>query len=243
VKQGELRGVVALDGPSGTGKSTVARRLASTLATRYLDTGAMYRAATLAVLRAGVDPTDRVRVAEVVSAAEIAVATDPAAPTTTLDGATVSAEIRGHEVTAAVSAVSAVPEVRAQLVAEQRRIIADAVLHAGGIVVEGRDIGSTVAPDAGLKIYLTASECVRAERRARQDGADGRLSTVEETLADVQRRDTYDSTRTASPLRRAQDAVTVDSTDLDLAGVQAALLAMIAQRGLCRARAGSGSEH
>ena len=144
--QGELRGVVALDGPSGTGKSSVARRLAAMLGARYLDTGSMYRAVTLAVLRAGVDPPDAERVAEVSASVRLVVGTDPARPTISLDGEDVAAEIRGPEVTLAVSPVSAVPAVRELLVAQQRAIIADALDVVGGIVVEGRDIGTAVVP-------------------------------------------------------------------------------------------------
>jgi cytidylate kinase len=243
VERGELRGVVALDGPSGTGKSTVARRLATQLGARYLDTGAMYRAATLAVLRAGVDPTDADQVRDTVARAELTVTTDPQAQATTLDGDDVSAEIRGQEVTLAVSPVSAVAEVRTQLVAQQRSIIATALSEVGGIVVEGRDIGTVVAPDAGLKVYLTADAQARAERRTRQDAAAGRQSTVDKTLADVRRRDTYDSTRAVSPARAADDAVELDTTHLDLPGVLAELLAMVEDRGLRAVPTGSAREH
>ncbi|MBW4717431.1 (d)CMP kinase [Saccharothrix obliqua] len=229
---GELRGVVALDGPSGTGKSSAARKLASALGARYLDTGAMYRVVTLAVLRAGVDPADAARVAEVARSARYEQAADPGASTTTLDGVDVGADIRGPEVTRAVSPVSAVPEVRELLVARQREIIADALALAGGIVVEGRDIGTVVAPDAGLKVYLTADAQARAQRRARQDHASGRAATVDATLADVRRRDAYDSSRAVSPLRPAADAVELDTTELDLPGVLAALLDLVEQRGL-----------
>jgi cytidylate kinase len=232
VASGELRGVVALDGPSGTGKSTVARRLATAVHARYLDTGAMYRAVTLAVVRAGVDPTDAVKVAEVAAAARLALGTDPAGPAVRLDGEDVAAEIRGPEATRAVSAVSAVPEVRELMVAEQRRIIADAMDAGAGIVVEGRDIGTVVAPDAPLKVFLTASAETRAHRRSRQDAEDGRASTVDATMADVERRDRLDSTRAVSPLRPADDAVELDTTNLDIAGVLTALLAMIDRRGL-----------
>jgi len=232
VGHGELRGVVALDGPSGTGKSSAARRLAAALGARYLDTGAMYRAIALAVLRAGVDPEDAERVAEVARAAALEQGDDPERSTTVLDGADVGAEIRGPEVTLAVSPVSAVPQVRELLVARQRAIIAAALAEAGGIVVEGRDIGTVVAPDAGLKVYLTADAQARAQRRARQDSASGRASTVDATLADVRRRDSYDSTRAVSPLRPAADAVELDTTSLDLKGVLAALVDLVERRGL-----------
>lgn len=232
VAHGELRGVVALDGPSGTGKSSVARRLAATLEARYLDTGAMYRAVTLAVLRAGVDPTDSDHVVEVARHASVVQGTSPDSSTTHLDGEDVGAEIRGPEVTRAVSPVSAVPAVREIVVDQQRRIIADALDEVGGIVVEGRDIGTVVAPDAALKVYVTADAEARAQRRAQQDAASGRATTLDATLADVRRRDAYDSSRAVSPLRAADDAVVLDTTSLDLPGVLAALLELVDERGL-----------
>src|SRR6478752_381214 len=154
-----------MDGPSGTGKSTVARGLATRLGVPYLDTGAMYRAATVAVLRSGVDPNDAEQVTKVVRDARIEIGTDPSAPRVCLDGARVDAEIRSAEVTASVSAVSAVPAVREQLVAAQRELI-----EGGPIVVEGRDIGSVVWPQARPKVFLTASPLVRAQRRAGELG-------------------------------------------------------------------------
>ena len=230
--QGELRGVVALDGPSGTGKSTVARRLAMMLSTGYLDTGAMYRAVTLAVLRAGVDLADEPAMTLTAAGSRLTIGTDPRRYRVLLDGADVTTEIRGPEVTAAVSAVSAVPEIRELLVVEQRRIIACVLESSGGIVVEGRDIGSVVVPDAPLKVYLTASADARARRRTRQDVAAGRRSTVDGTKADVQRRDLADSTRAASPLRPAEDAVELDTTALNVGEVLTALLSMVDSRGL-----------
>jgi CMP/dCMP kinase len=204
----EFDGVVALDGPSGTGKSTVARRLAGKLGARYLDTGAMYRAATLAVLRAGVALDDVVTVVATVEDAKIEVSTDPHAPGARLAGEDVSAEIRSDEVTAAVSALSAVPAVRAQLVDQQRELIGD-----GGIVVEGRDIGSVVWPTARPKVYLTASAEARAHRRAGELGPQQDVATV---AADIARRDRLDSTRAASPLAQAEDAVELDTTELNI---------------------------
>ncbi|WP_030480033.1 (d)CMP kinase [Lentzea albidocapillata] len=224
--------MVALDGPAGTGKSTVAKRLATALDARYLDTGSMYRAIALAVLRAGVDPADEVKVAAVVDNAMLVVGTDPRRPGITLDGDDVSAEIRGPEVSLAVSPVSATGHVRELLVAQQRAIIADAVDHVGGIVVEGRDIGTVVSPDAPLKVYLTASADARAARRTKQDNAAGRQSTVDAALADVQRRDKYDSSRAVSPMKAADDAVVLDNTDLDLVGTVHALLELVDRRGL-----------
>jgi cytidylate kinase len=199
-------GVIALDGPSGTGKSTVARRLARRLGARYLDTGAMYRAATVAVLRGGVDLADPVGITRAVEAAKIVISTDPEHASITLDGMPVDEQIRSAETTAAVSAVSAVAAVRALLVDAQRELIAD-----GGIVVEGRDIGSVVWPGARPKVYLTASPDARASRRAGELSAD-----VAAVAADIRRRDRLDSTRAASPLVQAPDAVELDTTDLDV---------------------------
>lgn len=233
-----LRGVVALDGPSGTGKSTVARRLASTLHARYLDTGAMYRTVTLAVLRAGVDPADQDAVIALAKRGMPVVGTDPRAPSVRLAGEDVAADIRGADVTASVSAVAGIPEVRSVLIAEQRRIVAEVVDAGGGIVVEGRDIGTVVAPAAGLKVYLTASAAARARRRSRQDAAAGRTSTVEETRVDVDRRDSLD-TRT-TPLRPADDAVELDTTDLAVDGVIDALLSLVDDRGMSADRAVTG---
>lgn len=228
----ELRGVVALDGPSGTGKSTVARKLAAALSASYLDTGAMYRAVTLAVLRAQVPVADEAAVAEVAASALPVMGTDPLLPTVTLAGEDIGEEIRGAEVTGAVSAVSAVARVRELLVHEQRRLIQEALGEPGGVVVEGRDIGTVVAQDAGLKVYLTASSQARARRRTDQDSAAGRGSDLESTHADVQRRDAFDSGRAVSPLRMAVDAVELDTTDLSVGGVLEQLRTLVDTRGL-----------
>lgn len=227
-----MRGVIALDGPSGTGKSTVARRLAGRLGASYLDTGAMYRAVTLAVLRAGADPDDAAAVIPITESIELGVGTDPIHPSVHIGAEDVAREIRGKAVTLAVSAVSAIPRVRAILVARQQAIIEGELDRVGGIVVEGRDIGTVVAPDAALKVFLTASSEARARRRARQDAADGRMSTVDATRADVDRRDHLDSSRVASPLRPAEDAVLLDTTELDLAAVLARLVSIVDERGL-----------
>jgi cytidylate kinase len=230
---GVLNDVVAMDGPSGTGKSTVSRRLARALHAAYLDTGVMYRAATLACLRAGLTAESAAdRIAEVAVAAEQESVTDPAAPRILLAGEDVEAEIRDEPVTKAVSAVSAVPAVRAALVARQRGYIDRALAAGRGIVVEGRDIGSVVAPEAKLKVYLTASEEVRAVRRGRQDAKAGRISDPASTLADVQRRDRLDSTRKTSPLHAAADALVVDTDDLSVDAVLEELLRLVRERGL-----------
>ncbi|EHY91324.1 cytidylate kinase [Saccharomonospora azurea NA-128] len=227
-----LCGVVALDGPSGTGKTTAARRLATELNAGYLDTGAMYRVATLAVLRAGLDPTDPSAVAAAVRRTRVEVATDPAAPTALLNGEDVGAAIRTEEVNRAVSPVSAVPEVRELLVAEQRRVIREALAVRGGIVVDGRDIGTVVTPDAPLKVFLTASSDVRARRRSAQDSAEGRAATFEDVKASVERRDQLDSTRAVSPLRAAEDAVLLDTSELTIDEVTAKLSELADGRGL-----------
>ena len=204
--------VIAMDGPSGTGKSSVSRRLATRLGARYLDTGAMYRVATLRVLRAGTDLTDPDAIADTVAALGLSIGTDPTREVIELDGEDVSTEIRGNEVTKAVSAVSAVPRVREQLVSLQREIAG----VAGRIVVEGRDIGTTVLPGADAKIYLTASAEARAQRRNQQNIREGRGDDYAAVLADVQRRDTLDSTRKVSPLRAADDAIEVDTSELTM---------------------------
>ncbi|GAA4555219.1 (d)CMP kinase [Pseudonocardia xishanensis] len=228
-----LTGVVAMDGPSGTGKSTVSRRLARELSAAYLDTGAMYRAATLACLRAGLTAeSGPEQLAGIAIAADLESVTDPAAPRILLAGTDVESEIRDQPVTQAVSAVSAVPEVREALVARQRALIEKALAEGRGIVVEGRDIGSVVAPDAGLKVYLTASEEVRAARRARQDLKAGRRADGAAVLADVQRRDRLDSTRKTSPLHAAPDALVLDTDELSVDAVHAELLRLVGERGL-----------
>lgn len=217
---------VAIDGPAGTGKSSVARGLARTLGARYLDTGAMYRIVTLAVLRSGVDPADAHAVAAVVGDVDLAVGFDPDVDRSYLSGEDVSAEIRGDRVTKAVSAVSAVPAVRAQLVARQREL-ADGP---GSVVVEGRDIGTVVLPDAQVKVYLTASAEERARRRTEQNRAGGLPADYDAVLADVRRRDHLDSTRAVSPLRAADDAIVVDSSDMTEEQVVDHLRTLVEQR-------------
>jgi CMP/dCMP kinase len=230
---GRLHGVVAMDGPSGTGKSTVSRRLAVECGAAYLDTGAMYRALTLAVLRAGLDGGSPGSAEVAVSAVDsVRSNTDPRAPALLLGDEDVEPEIRGPQVTRAVSAVSALPEVREALVRRQRELIAAAVAEAGGIVVEGRDIGSVVVPDAGLKVYLTASDEVRAARRGAQDRKAGRDVDPRTVLADVRRRDRLDSTRKVSPLHAAPDALVLDTDELSVDAVLARLLELVAERGM-----------
>jgi cytidylate kinase len=224
--------VVALDGPSGTGKTTVSRKLAERLSAGYLDTGAMYRVLTLAVLRAGVDPADADAVTQIARKTEFTIGTSPQRPSVTLAGEDVAAEIRGPEVNHAVSPVSAVPAVRELLVARQRQIIDEVVAEVGGIVVEGRDIGTVVAPGAPLKVFLTASPEIRAARRSAQDSAAGRGTTQADAQASVDRRDRLDSNRAASPLRPADDAVHLDTSELKIDQVLVALSELASKRGL-----------
>ncbi|HHT31656.1 MAG TPA: bifunctional cytidylate kinase/GTPase Der [Corynebacterium sp.] len=204
--------LLAIDGPSGTGKSTVSRAVAEHLGAKYLDTGAMYRVATLWVLRQGIDPADSDAVAAATADLPLSVSDDPRSTEVLLDGEDVSGEIRGPEVTRNVSAVSAIPAVRENLVDLQRRLAADA----GRCVVEGRDIGTVVLPDVPAKVFMTAAAEVRARRRHAQDIAAGRDADYDEVLADVIRRDELDSSRATSPLRPADDAVVLDTSELDV---------------------------
>lgn len=215
--------ILAVDGPSGTGKSTTCRALAKRLNARYVDTGAMYRVATLAVLRAGVDPADTGAVIEATRELPLGISDDPDSTQVLLAGEDVSAEIRGPEVTRSVSAVSAIPEVRVNLVNLQRELTSKA--HRA--IVEGRDIGTAVLVDAPVKAYLTASAQVRAQRRHDQDLAAGRNSDFDTVLADVLRRDELDSSRKASPLRPAEDAVIIDTSDMGIEEVLDQLVELV----------------
>jgi cytidylate kinase len=206
--------VIAVDGPAGSGKSSAARGTARALGLRYLDTGAMYRALTWLLLRAGVDVSDPAAVAAAASTAVIEPGTDPEHPGITAGGADVAAPIRTREVSSAVSAVASVPEVRTRLVAQQQQIIAATVAAGDGIVAEGRDIGTVVAPEAPVKVYLTASPAVRALRRTAELGGQDAVS-VTQTEADQARRDQRDSAQ----LAQAADAVQIDSTGMSLADV------------------------
>lgn len=217
--------VIAIDGPAGTGKSSVSRGLAQALGARYVDTGAMYRIVTLAMLRAGVDLRDSEAIA---AAAEVplSVGFDPQVEQTYLDGEDVSVQIRSDEVTRAVSAVAAVPAVRARLVQLQR----ESAEGADSVVVEGRDIGTVVLPGADVKIFLTASAETRARRRNDQNVAAGLADDYETVLSDVRRRDHLDSTRAVSPLRPAEDALIVDTSDMTQAEVIAHLRDLVKER-------------
>ncbi len=211
--------VIAIDGPSGSGKSTVARRVAQRLGLRYLDTGAMYRAVTWQALEEDLDLARADQLESLASRIILGVGTSPRRPRIAVDGVDVSGPIRSRAVTNAVSAVSASPAIRARLLAEQR-----AVIGRGGIVVEGRDIGTTVAPDAPVKVFLTASGDARATRRHRQMSRQEPDAGLDRTRDELVRRDLRDSSRVASPLVQAADAVEIDSTELPIGEVVAAVL-------------------
>lgn len=211
--------VIAIDGPAGSGKSTIGRRLAARLGLEYLDTGAMYRGVTFAALRRGIDPVDREVVARLAGQVELSVADG----LVIVDEADATIEIRGPEVTRAVSTVAANPAVRAEMVRRQR----EWATERGGGVLEGRDIGSVVFPGATLKVYLTASPGVRAERRSRE------VSDLDyETVAtDLARRDALDQGREESPLAQAEGAVVIDTTDRQIDEIVADLAARLGPAG------------
>lgn len=221
--------VVAIDGPAGSGKSSVSKAVADRLHLSYLDTGAMYRAVTWAALEAGINPDDPVEVAQWITghtAPTISSGTDPRDPTIEVDGVDVAGPIRGAEVTANVSAVSAVPEVRAWLVDLQRAHVAAA---AEGIVVEGRDIGSVVLPDADVKLYLTADPSVRAQRRAAETAQGADREQLAATESQLRERDAKDSSREHSPLTQADGALHLDTTHLTFDEVVDTVCSLIAE--------------
>ncbi|MET9895911.1 (d)CMP kinase [Streptomyces sp. NPDC006465] len=215
--------IVAIDGPSGTGKSSTSKAVAAKLGLSYLDTGAQYRAITWWMVSNGIDVTDSSAIAAAAEKPEIISGTDPAAPTITVDGTDVAGPIRTQEVTSKVSAVSAVPEVRARITELQRTLAGSAPV---GIVVEGRDIGTTVLPDADLKIFLTASAEARAARRSGElKGAD-----IDATREALIKRDAADSSRKTSPLAKAGDAVEVDTSDLTLQQVIECVVTLVEEK-------------
>ena len=213
--------VVAMDGPSGSGKSSTARGVATRLGLRYLDTGAQFRAVTAWMLDAGVDLDDPAAIAARAGDPDLVSGTDPSDPTLTVDGRDVAERIRSQQVTTHVSAVASVPEVRARLLALQRSIIGE-----GGIVVEGRDIGSVVAPDADVKAYLTADPEARAARRSAENGS-GDAATVAATQADLLRRDRIDSGRATAPAVAPDGAVHLDTTPFTLEEVVDQVVALV----------------
>ncbi|MFF2066855.1 (d)CMP kinase [Streptomyces sp. NPDC058200] len=218
--------IVAIDGPSGTGKSSTSKAVAAQLGLSYLDTGAQYRAMTWWMLSNGIDVRDPAAVATAAGKPVLVSGTDPAAPTITVDGVDAAGPIRTQEVTSEVSAVSAVPEVRTVITELQRSIAAAA---GKGIVVEGRDIGTTVLPDADVKIFLTASPEARAARRSGE--LKGKEATdVVATREALIKRDRADSSRKTSPLAKAEDAVEVDTTDLTLQQVIECIVTLVGEK-------------
>jgi cytidylate kinase len=226
--------VLAIDGPASSGKSSVAKGVARLLEFDYVDTGAMYRAVTWAVLHEGVDLSDTAAIAQCAEkvAPVLVWSSDPNEVSIKVGDVDVTHEIREPDVTAAVSAVAAVPATRAALVARQRQAVEQAVVNGRGVVMEGRDIGTVVLPHADLKVWLYADPAVRAERRVAEDQAAGRASvmTVEDMTTDLARRDAADSSRADSPTRQADDAVAVDATALTLPEVIDAVVTLIAVR-------------
>jgi CMP/dCMP kinase len=219
--------IVAIDGPAGSGKSTVARGVARRLGFTYLDSGALYRAVTLAALESGTDLDDGAALARLAADARIELRDrEHDYVHVMLDGRDVSEEIRAPEVTGESSRVAAHREVRAALLAKQRGLIA-----AGNYVVEGRDIGTVVAPDAPIKAFLTADPAERARRRAAELKRRGLEAQADEVRRAIEQRDRLDSTRSAAPLRTAEDAVVIDTTELDAAAVLARVLELVEQRG------------
>jgi len=217
--------VIAVDGPAGSGKSSAARGVARALGLRYLDTGAMYRALTWWLLSRGLDTADPELVARHAAEPVIEVGVDPAAPQITVDGVDVSGRIRSRRVSNAVSAVASVPEVRVHLIARQRDIIGRHAGPGSGIVAEGRDIGTVVAPDALVKVFLTASEEVRAQRRSADLAADPGATAVV-TRREQHRRDRADAPQTGM----AADAVKIDSSSLSLAEVVRLITDLVRER-------------
>ncbi|GAA1232466.1 (d)CMP kinase [Kitasatospora nipponensis] len=227
--------VVAIDGPSGSGKSTVSRAVAARLGLSFLDTGAMYRAMTWWMLANDVDVDDTDAVAIACAKPVIVSGTDADGPTITVDGQDVAVPIRGPEVTAKVSAVAAVPQVRTRLVELQRGC---AEVAQRGIVAEGRDMGTVVFPGATAKVFLTASEAARAERRAAELRAKGvDEATIAAMAADLVRRDAADSSRATAPLSQAADAVLVDTSDLTLEQVVDTIVELVERRSAAAAAA------
>jgi CMP/dCMP kinase len=217
--------VIAMDGPAGSGKSTVARRVATELGLEYLDTGAMYRALTWWLQGNAVDLSDTAAVLARMAEPRIEVGTDPVAPQVTVDGKDVAADIRTREVSNSVSTVAAIPQVRRLLIGMQRDIIASAVADGPGVVAEGRDIGTVVAPDAAVKVFLTASEEVRAERRSADLAADP-AATVDRTRREQALRDQRD----AAQMVMADDAIKIDTSALSQDEVVKRVVEMAKQR-------------
>ena len=219
--------VITIDGPAGAGKSTVAQKLAVRLGLMYVDSGATYRAAALKVLEAGVDPHDGPAVAKLIGATDVQVTTGEGEPHVLVDGDDVTARLRTPEVTLAAAQVSRLPVVRRKLIELQR-----AFARGRGVVMEGRDIGTVVFPQAQLKVFLKADMEERARRRLKQDSRDSREATLEKTAYEIGRRDQLDAERKISPLMPAHDAVEIDSTDLLADQVVEQIVDLVGKRGL-----------
>lgn len=219
--------VIAIDGPAGAGKSTVARKLAEQLGLQYVDSGATYRAAALKVLEAGVSLEEEAAVAGLIASADIRFTTDSGRLRAWLDGRNVTSEIRTPEVTLAAAKVSRLPEVRNKLIALQRSFARNR-----GVVMEGRDIGTVVFPQSPLKIFLKADPQERARRRLEQEKGEGRTATLEQTAYEIGRRDQLDAERKISPLVPAEDACEIDSTTLTADQVVERILELARQRNL-----------
>ncbi len=219
--------IIAIDGPSGAGKSTLGKMLAKNLNLLYLDTGAMYRAVGLAVLENGVSFKDKAKVAEIAENSKIELVGEPENLQVFLNGKDVSAEIRTNQVGQAASIVSGVSEVRKILVGHQRTL---GESSKNGAVLDGRDIGTVVFPNADVKFFLTAKPEARAQRRFQEDLESGRASTYEQTLAEINQRDERDVSREDSPLAIAEDAVVIDTSELDLQEVYKQMLAIVRER-------------
>lgn len=219
--------IIAIDGPSGAGKSTLGKMLAKKLNLLYLDTGAMYRAVALAVTRAGVPFRDIDRIADIAENSEIDLIGEPDAMKVMLDGVDVSVDIRTLDAAQSASVVSTISEVR-RIMVEHQRVIGNSAPN--GCVLEGRDIGSVVFPHADIKFFLTAKPEARARRRHTEDQAKGRISTYEQTLAEINERDERDVSREDSPLTIADDAVVIDTSELDLYEVFEQMLAKVSEK-------------
>jgi len=223
--------VIAIDGPAGAGKSTVAQKLAKRLGLVYVDSGATYRAAALKVIESGVSADDEAAVGLAIDRAEIRCVATGSSAAVLLDGKDVTARLRTPEVTLVAAKVSRLPSVRQKLIGLQRTFAREP-----GVVMEGRDIGTVVFPEAGLKIFLKAEPEERARRRLRQDKAEGREATLEQTAYEIGRRDQLDAERKLSPLVPAADAVEIDSTRLQADEVVEGILELARARGITENR-------
>ncbi len=218
--------IIAIDGPAGAGKSTVAQKLAASLGLTYVDSGATYRAAALKVLEAGIDPNNEGAVAKLIGGTNLQVKSSNGEPRVLVDGTDVTSRLRTPEVTLAAALVSRLPEVRAKLIQIQRSFA-----QGRGVVMEGRDIGTVVFPRAQLKIFLKADVEERARRRLKQDSSEGRKATLETTAYEIGRRDQLDAERKISPLMAAADSIEIDSTHLQADQVVRHILELLKEKG------------